>query len=283
MHLLLQLPVAAGTGGFTFDPSGSTVGLQTVARAAPAANAISARSNGIAASTIRAAAASSVTLSALVTDQYANALANQAVTITVAGRNSARASETLTTSSTGYVSTTFTDAGTASVSDTVTFAATSSVTTTATITWGTYTVGTVTVTGGKTASDTYKGQNTTAISTAVAGPHGAAVSITATVKDADGNVLSGVPVTFTVSKGLIRKTATIDYTTVYTGATGTAVTQVIDWTEGEQVITATAGGKTGSDYLTWEAKTAASARSVSGVASGNKVTATVKDRYGNTV
>jgi hypothetical protein len=230
---------------------------------------------------VRAAAAGSVTIRALVLNQFDSPLTSSSTTVTVAGRNAARASETLITDSTGYVSTTITDAGTASATDTVTF--TNTTTGSATITWGAYTVGTVTVTGGATASDSYEGQNLTSISAAVAGPHGSPVSITATVKDADGNVLAGVPVTFTVSKGLIQKTATVDYTTVVTGATGTAVTKVIDWTEGKQTITATAGGKSGTDYLTWDANTAANARSISGAASGNKVTATVMDRYGNTV
>jgi hypothetical protein len=277
---------ATGTG-FEFDPYGSSVVNQTLSGAASATSSstgsVTVQYNGVTTPSIRAAAAGSVVASALVKDQFALAMSGASVTVTVAGRNSARTSETLITSSTGYVTTTITDAGTTSASDVVTFAHSGGASSTLTITWGTYTVGTVTVTGGKTASDTYKGQNTTAISTAVAGPHGASVAITATVKDADGVLLAGVPVTFTVSKGLIQKTATIDYTTVYTGALGTAVTRVIDWTEGEQVITATAGGKSGTDYLTWEAKTAASARSISGVAAGNKVTATVKDRYGNTV
>ena len=288
-YTVVTLTVAAGAGGFTFDPSGSTVGVMTVTRAASSTStttgSVAAQFGGLSASSIRAAAASSVTIQALVKDQFNLAMANNAVTVSIAGRNSARPSETLTTDSNGFITTTITDSGTSSVSDTVTFTATGGASTTATITWGAYTVGTVTVTGGAGAADAlaYKGSSTTTISTAVAGPHGAAVSITATVKDADGMVLAGVPVTFTVSKGLIRKTATIDYTTVYTGALGTAVTQVIDWVEGEQVITATAGGKTGTDYITWTQKTATSARSISGAASGNAVTATVKDRFGNTV
>ena len=232
---------------------------------------------------VRAAAAGSVAIKALVKSQFASAMASHSVTVTVSGRNGTRASETLLTDSTGYVTTTITDAGTSGTTDVVTFTTADSKTGTASLTWGTYTVKTVTVTGGKTASDSYKGQNLTSISTAKAGPDGASVAITATIKDSDGNVLSGVPVTFSVSNGLIRKTASTDYTTVYTGTAGTAVTYVLGWTEGTQTITATAGGVSSSDYLTWDQNVAASARSVSGAASGNQVTATVKDRYGNTV
>jgi hypothetical protein len=234
-------------------------------------------------SNVRAATAGSVVIKALVKSQFNSALAGDSVTVSVSGRNGTRTSETLLTDSSGYVTTTITDAGTSGTTDVVTFTASGGKTGTANITWGTYTVKTVTVTGGKTASDSYAGQNLTSISTAKAGPDGASVGITATVKDSDGNILSGVPVTFSVSKGLIRKTASTDYTTVYTGTDGKATTYVIDWTEGTQTITATAGGVSSSDYLTWDQNTATSARSISGSASGNKVTATVKDRYGNTV
>ena len=251
--------------------------------AATAATTSSTGSVTVTPSNVRALAAGSVVIKALVKSQFSTAIAGDAVTITVSGRNGTRTSEVLLTDSTGYVSTTITDAGTSGTTDTVTFSASGGKTGTATITWGTYTVKTVTVTGGKTASDSYAGQNLTSISTAKAGPDGASVAITATVKDSDGNVLSGVPVTFSVSNGLIRKTAATDFTTVYTGTAGTAVTYVLGWTEGTQTITATAGGVSSSDYLTWDQNTAASARSVSGTASGNQVTATVKDRYGNTV
>ncbi len=234
-------------------------------------------------SNVRAAVAGSVVIKALVKSQFNAAIAGDSVTVSVSGRNGTRTTETLLTDSTGYVTTTITDAGTSGATDVVTFTASGGKTGTTTITWGTYTVKTVTVTGGKTASDSYAGQNLTSISTAKAGPDGASVAITATIKDSDGNVLSGVPVTFSVSKGLIRKTAATDFTTVYTGADGKATTYVIDWTEGTQTITATAGGVSSSDYLTWDQNTAASARSVSGAASGNQVTATVKDRYGNSV
>ncbi len=279
---------ALGTGavssgyGYTFaDGFGTAVTTWSVSGATSSS---ASGSVTVTPSNARVAAAGSIAIKALVKDQFALAMASESVTTTVAGRNGTRTTEVQTTDSTGYVTSTITDAGTAGSTDVVTFtASTGSKTGTADLTWGAYTVGTVTVTGGKTASDTYAGQNLSSISTAVAGPNGAYVSITATVKDASGNLLAGVPVTFAVSKGLIVKSTSVDYTTVYTGALGTAVTRVIDWTEGTQTITATAGGVSGTDYLTWDANVAASARSIAGVADGNKVTATVKDRFGNTV
>jgi len=277
---------ALGTGtdttyGYTFADAGGTVTTWTVGGATPSS---ASGTVTVSPSNARVAAGGTLALTATVKDQFATAI-SESVTTTVAGRNGARTSEIQTASSTGVVTSSIVDAGTASsaATDTVTFTAAGGATGTATLTWGAYTVGTVTVTGGKTASDSYEGQNLTSITTSAAGPYAGYVSITATVKDSAGNVLAGVPVTFAVSKGLIQKSTTTDYTTVYTGSLGTAVTRVIDWTEGKQTITATAGTVSGTDYLTWDQNTAASARSISGSASGNKVTATVKDRFGNTV
>jgi len=239
-------------------------------------------------STARVATGGSIAITALVKDQFNTAMAGESVTTSVAGRNGARTSEVQTTSSTGYVTSTITDAGTttSSATDTVTFTvSTGGKTGTSSLTWGAYTVGTVTVTGGSTTADAdyYDGYTLTSIGDRASGPHGNAKAFVALVKDADGNVLSGVPVTFAVSTGLIQKTASTDYTTVYTNSLGKATSYVINWTEGKQTVTATAGGKSGTDYLTWDQNDASTARSVSGAAVGNKVTATVKDRYGNTV
>jgi hypothetical protein len=281
-HTALGTSAVSAGYGYTFaDGFGTAVTTWSVSGATPSS---SGTTISVSPSNARVAAGGTMALTATVKDQFATAIA-ESVTTTVAGRNGARTSEIQTASSTGTVVSSIVDAGTATsaATDTVTFTAAGGGTGTATLTWGAYTVGTVTVTGGKTASDTYAGQNLTSISTAAAGPHGASVAITATVKDSAGNVLAGVPVTFAVSSGLIQKTATVDYTTVYTGSLGTAVTRVIGWVEGTQTITATAGTVSGTDYLTWDQNTAASARTISGAAEGNKVTATVKDRFGNTV
>ena len=281
-HSALGTTAVASGAGYTFaDGFGTAVTTWSVSGATASSTGTTI---SVSPSNARVASGGTIALTATVKDQFAVAI-SESVTTTVAGRNGARTSEVQTGSSTGVVVSSIVDAGTAtsSATDTVTFTAAGGGTGSATLTWGAYTVGTVTVTGGKTASDTYAGQNLTSITTSAAGPHAGYVSITATVKDSAGNVLAGVPVTFAVSKGLIYKSATIDYTTVYTGTLGTAVTRVIDWVEGTQTITATAGTVSGTDYLTWDQNTAASARSISGAAEGNKVTATVKDRLGNTV
>jgi adhesin/invasin len=229
---------------------------------------------------------------AQVTDQYGLGIANVAVTVGVTGRNAKTTSTLGVTDANGLVSYTLTDAGTTGTLDTITFGASvsgtnsagaaGSATAAATVTYGTVTVSTVTVSGGSKA-ETVAGSTPTAISAADNGPEGSAVAIKAVVKDANGNLLAGVPVTFTVDAGAIKKTAAIDYATVYTGSDGSATTYAFNWLAGKQTITATAGGKSGTDYLTWAGTDATTARVLSATATGDIVSLKVVDRFGNPV
>jgi trimeric autotransporter adhesin len=222
---------------------------------------------------------------AAVVDQYGDAIANVAVSVSVAGRNAAAAKVLGVTDANGLVTFSLTDAGTTGTSDTVTFTASTATATTsaaATITYGTVTVDSVTVSGGSKA-ETVAGSTLTSIKAGDNGPEGSAVAIKAVVKDASGNLLAGVPVTFTVDAGAIVKTAAIDYATVYTGADGAASTSVFNWISGKQTITATAGGKSSTDYLTWAANDATSARVLTATATGDIVSLKVVDRFGNAV
>jgi len=235
---------------------------------------------------VRAATKGAITFKGYLVDQFGVAVANQAVAVTVAGRNATTTATNLVTDAAGYTAGfTLTDAGSSGTVDTVTFN-TGTVSGTASITWSDVAIGTVTVTGGATA-DVAPAKTWTPISSGNIGySTSGAVAFTATVKDASGNLLSGVPVTFTVDKGLLVKTATVDYATVYTGADGTAVTYAFNWITEKQTVTATAGGKTGTGYANWRSETASQARTISAVAdstNGNVITFTVKDRYGNPV
>jgi len=228
------------------------------------------------------------TFTAKLTDQFGGAIANTAVTASISGRNSAISTGNLVSDANGYVTWSYTDAGTATsvlTQDIVTFTSGSS-SKTATVNFGTTTVATVVVTGGATA-DVAPAKTWTPISSGNIGyTTSGAVAFTATVKDAAGNPLAGVPVTFTVDKGLLVKTETVDYATVYTGAAGTAVTYAFNWITEKQTVTATAGGKTGTGYANWRSETASQARTISAVAdstNGNVITFTVKDRFGNGV
>jgi hypothetical protein len=253
----------------------------TINYAAAAMDAVSVASNN---TSILSALAAKNTYTAKVVDQYANAMANVAVTASVAGRNTVASSTIGVTDANGLISFSFTDAGTTGTKDTVTFGIASGTTSsaTATITYGTVTVDSVTVSGGSKA-ETVAGSTLTAINATDNGPETSAVSIKAVVKDASGNLLAGVPVVFTVDKGLVVKTTSIDYATVYTGADGSASTKVFNWVPGTQTITATAGGKSSTDYLTWGSAAASAARVLSVSATGDIVTVKVVDRFGNAV
>jgi trimeric autotransporter adhesin len=224
------------------------------------------------------------TFTALVSDQFGVKMPYQAVTIAVTGRNTVATTSIGVTDANGLVSYSLTDAGTTGTSDAIVFTDPAAHAVTAKITYGTFTVSTVTVTGGSTVADAANGAtNKTAISTADNGPEASAVAIKAVVKDASGNLLAGVPVTFTVDKGLTKKTAAVDYATVYTGSDGSATTYAFNWVVGKQTITATAGGVSKSDYITWAATDSTSARVLSSSVSGSVITYTVKDRFGNGV
>jgi hypothetical protein len=226
------------------------------------------------------------TFTATVTNAYGVATANVAVAVSVTGRNASVVNTNLVTGATGTVSFTLTDAAASTVintADTVTFTPASGTAGSATINYvSAITAGTVTVAGGSKA-ETLAGSTLTAVYAADGAENGY-VAITATVKDANGALLVGVPVTFTVDKGAIVKTATTDYSLQYTNSSGVATTRVFNWIVGEkQTITATAGGKSSTDYLTWGSATNTSARVLSATVSGNTVSFKAVDRYGNPV
>jgi hypothetical protein len=245
-------------------------------------------------SSLLLATGGSVRLTASVKDQYGNAVANTAVSISAAGRTTVASTGIGVTDANGLISYTFTDAGTTGATNTVTFnatlttptnsqvAATANGNATVTITYGTVTVDKVVVSGGSKA-ETVAGSTLTAINAADNGPEASRKAIKAVVTDVNGNLLAGVPVVFTVSSGAVYKTAAVDFATVYTGADGSASTHVFDWKPGTQTITATAGGKSSTDYLTWAATDATSARVLSATATGDIVSVKVVDRFGNAV
>jgi trimeric autotransporter adhesin len=230
------------------------------------------------------------TMTATTYDQFGVEIANAVVSVSVSGRNTVAAVSKISDAD-GRVSITWTDAGTATTSnkqDTVLFDAAAGTDDSEIVTYGAYTVGTVTVTGGATANTVAYpavGSTTKAISTAVAGAAGSATTFTATVKDASGNVLSGVPVTWTVDKATagITKTLTADSATCVTGSAGTCTTTVFSWAAPSKVtVTATSGDKTGTGYENF-VNAASDARVLSATVSGALVLAKVVDRYGNPV
>jgi len=276
--------IAAGTNtvstGDALTVSGATAAAYLVSTPTP--------------SLISSAVGGTNSIKVKVTDQFGSAVANQALTVAITGRNALNTADTnYITDSSGYVTFTYTDIGTAAstlISDTVTFTVTGITAKSATVNFGAVTVGTVTVTGGA-SEDTVAypavGSTTQAISTAKAGAAAAGTTtFTATVKDANGNLLAGVPVTWTVDKTATAgttKSTTVDAASCYTTSAGTCTTTVYSWAAPSKVtVTATAGGKTGTGYQNF-VNAAGDARVLSATVSGAMAIAKVVDRYGNAV
>jgi hypothetical protein len=235
----------------------------------------------------RVAAGSTNVFVAALLDEYGNGMSNKTITVTIAGRNGAVASSSLVTNADGEVTYSLTDAGTVGSTDTITFThATGNITGSATLTYGTTTVTTLDILGPNDSAANTPDTNITfsdriGINVAKGGASGTVATVTVTAKDANGVVMAGIPVTFTVA----GTTAAILSTKVtqYTAAAGTASTSVYAWAEGSYVVTATAGGKTATSTVYFAQKDPLAARTITAAVSGNSVTATVKDRYGNPV
>jgi hypothetical protein len=215
------------------------------------------------------------------TDQYGEVMQYQAVTVTVTGRNTVTSKSLGVTDANGQLTYTLTDAGTSGTSDSVVFTVGGEAADAFTITYGAVTVGTITITGGNTTASVANATSSTSAIEADDTPESAVVGGTVTVKDASGNLLAGVPVTFTVDKDGAAILSTKK--TVYTGSAGTAATSVYAWKAGTYVVTATAGGKSTTASYTFANSRAADARVLSATADAGLVTAKVVDRFGNPV
>ena len=233
-------------------------------------------------SSFLAAPASAIALTATLKDQFGAARSGQTVTITTTGRNNPTATTAVTDAS-GKVTFTTADASTSTVllADNVAFAASGATTKNVTINYANTAVGTVTVTGGNTTASVTAATVSTNDIAAGDGAEGGAQGITATVKDANGNALAGVPVTFTVAgTGVAFKSTSA---TVYTGTTGTATGSIYAWVAGTYTYTVTAGGKSTTGTITFGQSTATEARTISASVDGNVVTGKAVDRFGNPV
>jgi hypothetical protein len=250
--------------------------VATVRYAVPAAKTIAISGS----SSVLSATAGSTTWNVLVSDQYGVGIAYSPVTVTVAGRNTVAQTSIGVTDASGYISYKLTDAGTTGTKDTVTFGG-AGTTIAGTVTYGTVTVAKASFTGGGTSKGV--APTTVTVNPLQAGdtPEASAVPASVVLTDAAGNLLAGVPVTWTVS----GTTAAIDSTmvTTYSDAAGTASSSVYAWVAGTYTVTATAGGITGTGSYTFANSRPADARVISGSADGGILTAKVVDRFGNPV
>ena len=243
--------------------------------------------------TFRAAVAASNKLTALVVDQFGNALPNISVTAAIAGRNSTTVIPTLLTDANGQVTYTLVDASTSttSLTDTVTFTPAAGATSTVTINYATYLpaskITMVTPDSANATATGVAGTITSDINTGKDGASATTATVSITVTDANGATLpAGVPVTFSVAGTNVAILST-KLTTV-TDASGKASTNVYGWTNGNAVVTATVGTvtATGTVYFKQDDAVAgvqAEARTITATASGNVVTAKVTDRFGNPI
>ena len=273
---------AASTAGSAVTITGAASAVSSLSLTAPTA------------STVLSAPGAKTTLTVRCKDQFGAAKANTVLTPVITGRNSALVVSPAVTDASGYATFSYTDASTSTTNlqDLISFTGCSSTATKLTVNYTSTTnlgVSTLTWTagGGYADSDYYEGYAKTAISGGDDPSTNAASSLTFTVKDASGSAIAGVPVTFALSgnaSSAIKKTATVDYTTVYTSASGTASVPVFAWAPGKSTITATAGGKTATGYITWKnSATLSHARVLSATANGNVVSLKVVDRFGNGV
>jgi len=229
---------------------------------------------------VTAATGSTTTYFARITDQFTGGMSGESVTVTLVGRNAATSS-TLVTDASGYVSYSLVDAGTAGTTDTLTFTS-GSATQALTVTYGTTTVTTLTLTGGNTTDGvTSTTKSNKDIDGDGSGAEDGAQTITATLKDATGALMSGVPVTWSVAGTGVAITSTQKLK--WSGSTGTATTTVYAWFAGTYTVTATAGGATATAEITFAQTTTTDARVLSATASGSTVNAKVVDRFGNVI
>jgi hypothetical protein len=274
--------LATAGNSFSVAVAGATL---TVTSATSAVTTLSAISPS--ATTIRQADGASTAMTVRVLDQFGAAMASQVVTVATTGRNASTTSTTVVSDASGYVSFTRADAGTAATvlkADTVTFTFTpttgSPVTRAYTVNYGSTAVGTITCTSGA-ELDTATSVTYRDISSADGAEAGAASLCTVTIKDANGAIMVGVPVTVTTASAGAAVLSTS--ATLYTGAAGTVAPSVYAWTAGAKTFTVTAGTVTSTETVNYRQADAAEVRSIAVRADGNRHYVTASDRFGNPV
>ena len=226
-------------------------------------------------------------VSATVTDQYGNPASGAAVIWSRTGRNATLSNVSSTTDVNGQATHTWTDANPTSttLTDTVSFQASLNASTYTTASTKTFTyVASLDVTTLRLTN----AASSDGVAASLTGTNATCVLVTATALDANGAALASFPVVLSGSDSTYYN-KTSNSVTVYTASgTGVATAYFCGDIAGTATITATSGGKTAT--TTWDV-IAAAARTVSidaatlSMAPGEskRVTATVKDAYGNAV
>jgi hypothetical protein len=254
--------------------------------------------------------ATTTTLQAKATDQYGNAMANQTLYFDIAGRSTTAVFARVTDAS-GLASVPFADVSTSTTSltdtvrvddtsggqssgakiDTITLAYATDISAT-TMT----SVGFIEASGNYTG--TLKADGTTSVTVDAVLAQTATTDqfyIAATLKNAAGAVVRGVPVVFTVTGGIIEAEAdtaattitagkdAVTTVTVYTDSNGVARAAVAVTKVGSVKVTATSGTLTTSQTVTAVAGANGTGRTLAASVVGDLVRATVVDGFGNGV
>jgi hypothetical protein len=255
--------------------------------------------------TIASAFAGSTTLTALVTDQYENPLANQALVFNRPASRNTAAAFTVVSNAAGTASATFTDTSTSTLagSDAI-YVGTSALTSDGGVMADLLTIyyasnvtpATVAKFAASSGGTEVLADGTTKVivdPTATAGTTTDEALLQVKVTNSAGVAIRGAAVVFSTSNGFVGSAAQVAVdaldgvktATVYTDASGLATGYVAATTVGAVVFTATSGTASTSITLnaTYPTTTTDLGRYVSVSVSGDLVSATVTDGFGNVV
>jgi hypothetical protein len=277
--------------GYTVTPQGTSVTTapSALAMAITGVNAAAGSAywdTAIPTSTYLVVNGGTITVKADLYSQYAVARTGVAVTARIsAGRNVQATATALITDATGEVSFTVTDAAPTSATtfDTITFSD-GTVSGTVTINYvAALTATTMTTSPSATTTTALSPADLGAINTATATASTGRDSVTATVLDAAGVAIVGMPVTLTVPAGVEFHSTTP--AVAYTSATGVATWSVFTTKAGTYKFTATGGGLTKDFFGKWSGSNGRVVSVTAGTpaAGSTPVTIKVADAYGNGV
>jgi hypothetical protein len=278
MTLTATAPVSGQSYKVTWNSAQGVARTLTLTYADPVVNSTNGSAT-LSPASGKALTGGTVAVDALVRDQFNSLVNNATVLFSVTGRNATTSAVAKTTNASGVASYSFVDDGTpaTTLSDSVSAtaqtagAATSASATAVSFTWtASLAVGVLRVTNDADADGV-----------AVDG----GVTFTATATDSSGVALSGYPVTFT-GDAKTYQSSTANSIVAYTNTSGVATATFDGKTVGTATVTVTSGGKTATssfDILAGTARTISLDASTVSMAAGasKRVTATVKDRYGN--
>jgi len=292
-HTALATSTSDGSAatGFTVSPQDTSVTTAPSALAMAitgvAASAASAFwDTALPTSTYLVVNGGSITVLADLYAQYATVKAGTAVTAQItAGRNVQAVATALVTDAAGEVSFTVTDAAPTSTTtyDTVTFSD-GTVTGTVTINYvAAMTATTMTTSPSATTTTALSPSDLGGVNTATATASTGRDLVTATVLDAAGVAIVGMPVTLTVPAGVSFYSLTP--AVAYTSSTGVASWYVYTTTAGTYKFTATGGGLTKDFYGKWTGSNGRVVSVKAGTTTGGVTPVTIKvaDAYGNGV